>query len=142
MQYIDIRGCAKEAARKEKRILVCGSRDFNKGAYTEEQVFDKLDELRRTYLVHSNITVVNGWADGVDYAAAQWAESRKLPFLSVPAQWDMYGKIAGFYRNELMIALGKPDIVVVFPGGNGTKDMKRRAEEHRIEIIEIEFEST
>lgn len=84
------------------------------------------------------ITLVQGWGDGVDLAAAAWAEERDIPFFSFPYISE-YKKLGGPLRNELMIVIGKPDIVIAFPGDNGTADMKRRAEEHGIEIIEIEF---
>ena len=140
--YNDIVGQAVWTARQEKRILVCGSRDFLDGAYTKEQVHAKLTELRRGYLDGYFVTVVQGWGDGVDLAAAEWAETQCLPFFSFPANWTDFGKMAGPYRNELMLTIGKPDIVVVFPGGKGTTDMKNRADKRGIHIIEIELVTT
>lgn len=137
--YGDIPGMSKFCARHQKRVLVCGSRDFNKGAYTEAQVFAKLDELKAGYLRNHYIVIVNGWGDGVDLAAAKWAESREIPFMNFPARWNLLGKMAGPYRNQLMLDIADPHIVVAFPGNKGTNDMKERAEQARIEIIEIEF---
>ena len=142
MMYNDSIGYATDFANREIRILVCGSRDFNKGAYTEAQVHAKLDAIRNSYLGQRYVTVIQGWGDGVDLAAAGWAETRCIPFFSFPAEWKKYSKLAGPFRNELMLTIGKPDIIVAFPGGNGTKDMKTRAERRGIEIIEIEFEPT
>lgn len=139
MIYNDIRGTSKFWSSRTKRILVCGSRDFNGGAYTDTQVYDKLTQIRNEYLGQCLPVVIQGWGSGVDLAAAQWAEFFNYPFLTVPADWDQYGKLAGPYRNQLMLDLGNPDIVIAFPGGKGTKDMKTRAEERGIEIIEIEF---
>ncbi len=53
---------------------------------------------------------------------------------------DKYGKSAGSIRNQQMIDEGKPDLVVAFPGGFGTKDMVRRAKKHNIEVIIIDRE--
>lgn len=140
MIFNDIIGQATWDANNEVRVLVCGSRDFDGNAYTKQQVFDTLDRLSVGYLKNKQITVINGWANGVDLAAAEWAESRYLPFLSVPADWGKYKKIAGFYRNERMLTIGKPNIVIAFPGGRGTNDMITRAKRRGIEVIEIEYE--
>lgn len=140
LNYADIIPMAEAAAEKELKILVCGSRDFNKGAYSKKQVFDTLDELRRTRFAHNELTVINGWANGADLAGAEWAENNNLPFLSVPADWGQYGKLAGFYRNEVMLTKGKPDVVIAFPGNEGTKDMIARTKRRNIELIEIKYE--
>lgn len=136
----DINGMALWAARHTKTVLVCGSRDFNKHSYTNEQVKEKLTELSTGYLKDYFIVIVNGFADGVDITAAEWAEENKVPFFSFPADWEVHLKKAGFYRNQLMLTIAKPDIVVAFPGNNGTKDMKERAHKANIEVIEIDFE--
>ncbi len=52
------------------------------------------------------------------------------------AEWMKYGKAAGPIRNARMLAEGKPDLVVAFPGGRGTADMLRRVREAGIEVIE------
>lgn len=36
-----------------------------------------------------------------------------------------------------MLDEGKPDLVVVFPGGTGTADMVRRAKKAGVEVIEV-----
>jgi UDP-N-acetylmuramoylalanine-D-glutamate ligase len=36
-----------------------------------------------------------------------------------------------------MLDVGKPDLVVAFPGGRGTADMVRRAKEAGVEVIEV-----
>ena len=50
-------------------------------------------------------------------------------------QWDELGKKAGPLRNQRMLDDGKPDMVVAFPGGGGTKDMVRRAAKAGVAIM-------
>jgi hypothetical protein len=50
---------------------------------------------------------------------------RGVPVDKYPADWSV-GKAAGIQRNEAMIYMGKPDFGLVFPGGAGTADMRRR----------------
>lgn len=43
----------------------------------------------------------------------------------------------GPLRNQRMLEEGKPDLVVAFPGGGGTKDMVRRAAKAGVPIHEV-----
>ena len=52
-------------------------------------------------------------------------------------EWDELGKKAGPLRNQRMLDEGKPNLVVAFPGGGGTKDMVRRAVKARVPIHEV-----
>jgi hypothetical protein len=44
---------------------------------------------------------------------------------------------SGPLRNQRMLDEGKPDLVVAFPGGGGTKDMVRRAVQAGVIIHEV-----
>ena len=46
-------------------------------------------------------------------------------------------RMGGPLRNQRMLHEGKPDLVVVFPGGGGTKDMVRRAVKAGVAIHEV-----
>lgn len=54
-----------------------------------------------------------------------------------PADWNKYGKRAGYIRNKQMLEEGKPDIVLAFPGGKGTAMMVRLAKEAGVRVIEV-----
>lgn len=79
-----------------------------------------LDKLKVTAVIH-------GGCEGADMCAAQWATKRGIPAQEFAADWNKYGKAAGPIRNQRMLDEGKPDVVLVFPGGSGTADMTRRA---------------
>ena len=51
----------------------------------------------------------------------------RIPAVAFPADWQKHGKRAGPIRNALMLAEGKPDLVIGFAGGKGTDDMLRKA---------------
>jgi len=59
---------------------------------------------------------------GADLHAQQWAEDRGVKNLGFP----MVGR-AGPDRNTKMLDEGKPTHCLAFPGGNGTRDMVRKA---------------
>ena len=58
---------------------------------------------------------------------------------SFPAKWDLYGRAAGPIRNQEMLDVGKPSLVVYFHSdlkdSKGTKDMVERATKSGIEVI-------
>ena len=55
--------------------------------------------------------------EGADTMAGQWAGVQFLQEEVHPADWDKYGKRAGFVRNAEMVALGA-DICVAFIKNN------------------------
>lgn len=126
------------------RVLVCGGR-----RYADRQVvWGALDALAGRF--HS-IVVIEGGATGADALAKAWAVSmrhvgRPVDVVEMSADWSgpcanscrhggrrvrsdgsTYCPAAGARRNARMLAEGRPDLVVSFPGGAGTADMVRRA---------------
>jgi uncharacterized protein (DUF2336 family) len=97
-------------------ILVCGGRDYADAPGLNAE----LDAIHR----ENNVTrLIHGAARGADALAAAWALSRNIPTSAFPAYWATHGKAAGFRRNEAMLRLGRPGLVVAFPGGKGTAHM-------------------
>lgn len=116
----------------EHRILVCGGRDYSDKA----RLFAVLDH----YHAESGgfAVVIEGEARGADTLAREWAESRNIPVLKFPADWDRDGYAAGPIRNAQMIAEGKPTVVIAFAGGRGTRNMITQARENWIPVLVIE----
>lgn len=129
------------------RLLICGGRNF--GITSQQQAFIKqtLDKLcwdnkwilepdeYGNYL--NDVFVIAGKAKGVDTVAIDWAISNWCGFVEYPAQWDLYGKRAGYLRNQQMLDEGKPDYVIAFPGGKGTAMMIRIAEKAGVPVFII-----
>lgn len=97
------------------KVIICGGRD-----YTDQTTgFKALDEIH----AELNIThVIQGGARGADSIGAAWALERGIKCTAVLADWDRWGKSAG-YRRNLDMANMKPDMVLAFPGGRGTQHM-------------------
>ena len=120
------------------RVLVCGGRDFGKNpdqTDNDAEIYFLCDTLEDIRLEHPDMVVIQGEAPGADRLARRWAEIVGVPVLSFPADWDRYGHNAGPVRNLQMITEGKPDLVVAFRGGAGTKNMIKQALQHEIEVI-------
>jgi len=113
------------------RVLVTGGRDYT----DRERVFETLD---RIHAKKSITCLIHGDAPGADTLASQWAASRRVAELPFSADWNNhYGNRAGNVRNSRMLRFGKPDLVVAFPGRSGTADMKLKAREAGIKVIQI-----
>lgn len=105
-------------------ILVCGSRGWNDG-----RVIDGV--LRQ---IPRHVTILVGDARGADHLVYRWALN--LGFTDVRrfvADWERYGKQAGYIRNSAMLDL-KPEMVVAFWDGrsHGTWHVLREAERRGI----------
>lgn len=112
------------------RLLICGGRK-----YTDAQkMYAFLDKIKEGMQIDA---IIEGNAKGADRLAGFWARKNKIDNLKFPADWDKHGKAAGFLRNQQMLDEGKPDLVIAFPGGNGTADMVRRAREAGVEVVEV-----
>lgn len=88
----------------------------------------------------ADIHVISGGATGADSAAIDWAVVNWCTFDEYKADWDRYGKRAGFIRNQQMLDEGKPDIVMAFPGGNGTNDMVSKARMAGVKVINVHYD--
>lgn len=84
-----------------------------------------------TVLIHGNCVGPDQWAElviGENYQG--WFDDGGGPqLLRFTPDWSRHGNRAGFVRNEQMLVVGKPDLVLAFWDGksHGTLDMIRRA---------------
>jgi hypothetical protein len=110
------------------RILVCGGRDYD----NVDKVYEVLDEFPTEELL-----IIHGGARGADSLAGVWAFERGVQVTRYPADWEKYGKRAGYVRNQQMLDEGKPDLVIAFPGGRGTAMMIDIAEKAAVNVLKI-----
>lgn len=105
------------------RVVVCGSRDFRSPAQVWREMELLHVELKITELMQG------GCPTGVDKFARDWAATRphEIKRWVCKAEWKKYGPPAGPIRNGRMVLWG-PDLVIAFPGGDGTKNMIEQAE--------------
>jgi hypothetical protein len=111
------------------RIIVCGGRHYG----DREHVFSTLDMLHELY---GFTLVIHGAASGADTLAGEWARSRGVRERATPAEWDKFGRAAGFWRNQKMLDM-EPKLVVAFAGGKGTEGMKSIARDDDVRVLEV-----
>lgn len=109
------------------KILVCGGRRYLDYGMAK-LVLDEYEDI--DLIIHGN-------ARGADMLGQRYATDNNIPIQKFPAEWDIYGKAAGYIRNELMLHTSEPDLVVAFPGGRGTENMVQLAKKHDYEVREV-----
>ncbi len=110
------------------RVLVCGGRDYA----DYDAVAQELDDYRKRV---SHLVIIQGGASGADALAREWCARSFVDYHNFPADWRRHGRSAGPIRNAKMIAEGRPDVVIAFPGGRGTADMCRQASAAGIPVV-------
>jgi len=93
--------------------------------------------LDRLHTEKSFTVLMHGNARGTDRIAAWRRGVPREPYGLPHGEWDELGKKAGPLRNQRMLDEGKPDLVVAFPGGGGTKDLVSRAVKARVPLHEV-----
>lgn len=110
------------------RVLVCGGREFD----SREAVFSTLDHL---HSIHGFTEVYHGAARGADRLVGAWARERGITCKPMAADWQNHGKAAGPIRNNAMLKQFRPDAVISFPGGDGTKHMVQIAVRANLPVV-------
>jgi hypothetical protein len=115
----------------KKVVLVTGGR-----GYTLYGEFKHIMDI--VHDANSFGIVIHGDAKGADTLASRWCKATGLQEIKVPANWKGHGLSAGPRRNQFMIDLLRPDVVVAFPGGRGTINMMKKASDAGIFLIDAE----
>lgn len=132
------------------KVLVCGGRTFGRDLAEDDPLYAKkqrekqfgLNMLHALLDKSTNVVIVSGMAKGGDMIGVEYAKEMGLPTEEFPisqADWKRYGNSAGPRRNQIMLNTSKPDWVIAFPGGNGTKHMCTIAEKEGILVKRIVY---
>lgn len=135
------------SSKKELRIIVVGSREFNDYNMLSETLMKYLEDIDRTDIVNdtSQIKFISGTARGADVLGEQFAYTWGYDVIKFPADWDRLGKRAGYVRNAEMakyaIADGNYGVLIAFWDGKskGTKHMIDLAEKNGLEVHIVRF---
>lgn len=113
-------------------ILATGGRYYTTYNVVQK-ILSKIDNRK------SITAVIHGGATGVDSFCNLWAKNNNIKTYIEPADWDKYGKSAGIIRNSKMFDLYGDiiDLVVSFPGNNGTLHCTNLAIKLKYNIIKV-----
>lgn len=107
---------------QELKVIVAGGRDFNDYQQLSDVLFDYAENQGDVA-----ISLVSGMARGADALAYQFAQEHNVQCYAMPADWNTYGKAAGFRRNSDMAAAA--DALIAFWDG------KSRGTDHMIQTM-------
>jgi hypothetical protein len=108
------------------KTIIAGSRNF-------EDLLKMTEELND---IDFEITeVISGDARGADRTGEAWAKINNIPIKKMPADWDRYGRSAGYIRNEDMAKCA--EVLIAFWDGEsrGTKHMIDIAERLCLKVM-------
>ena len=104
------------------KYIIAGGRDFNNRAIMFPILSKQISNM--------SDTIISGDARGADELGAEWATHFQIPIQHFPAQWDKYGKSAGFIRNAEMGE--EADALIAFWDG------KSKGTAHMIKTMKIQ----
>lgn len=128
------------------RIIIAGSRDFNDYNKLKSETLRIVKELKdEGYSTkRENVEIVSGTAKGADQLGERFAKEYKLNLVRFPANWDSFGKRAGYLRNAEMSKYAKQDkeigvLIAFWNGSKGTKHMIDLATKDGLKVYIVEF---
>jgi len=110
------------------KTIIAGGREFND--------YDLLEQYCNT---HSITEVVSGCARGADRLGERYANKHDIPITKFPADWDKWGKSAGYRRNAEMASYA--DSLIAFWDGvsKGTSHMIDLANSKKLDVNVIKY---
>lgn len=117
------------------KVIIAGTRDFNDYALLKKDVDYFLQDFNP-----NKIEIVSGNARGADKLGERYAKEHNLPVKLFPANWDKYGKRAGYLRNQEMANYS--DMLIAFwdEKSKGTRHMIDIAKKQGLTVIVVGYE--
>jgi len=117
------------------KVIVAGGRDFNDYELLKEKLLKVLINYD-----FKDVEIVSGSARGADSLGERFAKEFGCNLKMFPAEWEKWGKSAGYRRNAEMAKYG--DACVCFWDGKskGTKHMIDLATKEGINLRVINYE--
>lgn len=115
------------------RVIIAGSRTIADYDIVRKAIYNALWDWRWTY--ESVTEVVSGTAFGVDRLGEMWAVRNNKKIAYFPANWDKYGKKAGYMRNAEMANYADALIAIWDGKSRGTKMMIDLAKKKGLKVF-------
>lgn len=118
------------------KVIIAGTRDFNDYAFLKRNLDYFLQGINPN---NEEIEIVSGNARGADKLGERYAKEHNLPVKLFPANWDKYGKRAGYLRNQEMANYS--DMLIAFwdEKSKGTKHMIDIAKKQGLTVIVVGY---
>lgn len=130
---------------KELRVIIAGGRDFDDFPLLMNKCISIIAEEFTKDDLSEKIRIVSGMARGADMLGEQYAKIAHYDITRFPADWDTYGKSAGYRRNAEMAKFasegGNLGILIAFWDGKskGTKHMIDLAKRYGLKVHVVNY---
>lgn len=132
---------------KELRIIVAGGRDFKNYKLLSDTIMKYLGDIDGVGIVDNpnQIKFISGAAKGADSLGEQFAYTWGYDVIRFQADWDRFGKSAGYRRNAEMAKYasedGKSGVLIAFWDGKsrGTKHMIDLAKRYGLGVYIVNY---
>lgn len=122
------------------KVIVAGTRTFEDYDYLCECLDEQILYITEENDIIDDIQIVSGGAKGADKLGERYARERGYSLKVFPAEWDKFGKSAGYRRNEQMAKYADACICFWDRQSKGTAHMITLAEKHDLLLIVNETE--
>lgn len=136
---------------KELRIIIAGTRTFQDYELLKNKVKECIESNLKTIIneigFDGKVRIISGTANGADKLGERYAKEHHLAVSRFPADWDKYGKRAGYIRNEQMAKFAVEDnnvgwLIAFWDGkSKGTKWMIDLARKNGLEVFVERYEN-
>lgn len=116
-------------------VIIAGGREFTNYVL----LANALDLLLKKKLTTHKIQIVCGKARGADSLGERYAKERGYTVLEYPAEWDKYGKRAGYMRNEQMAKVANCTVAFWDGSSKGTEHMINLSVKYKLELRTIRY---
>ena len=120
------------------KVIIAGSRGFSNYKLLKEKCNEYLREKRKKY----NIIIISGGARGADTLGEKYAQDEGFSLEVFPANWNKFGKSAGFIRNEQMAEIADALIAFWDEKSHGTKHMIEIMENKKLLVRVVNYETS
>lgn len=107
------------------KTIIAGSRNILDYEFVRNSIIDSKIKITE---------IVSGCARGVDKLGERYAIENNILLKYFPANWDFYGKQAGFIRNEEMAKYSECLIAIWDGISRGTKNMIDLAKHYGLDV--------
>jgi hypothetical protein len=118
------------------KVIIAGGREFSDYELLKKKCNYFLQKKKDTH----RVIIVSGTASGADSLGERYAQEEGLSIERYPANWNKYGKSAGYKRNVQMA--NASDTLIAFWDGKsrGTEHMINIAKERNLNVRIVRYE--
>lgn len=117
------------------RVVVTGGRYYDRAEFMWQVLTEIHQNDPITIVAHGSCPY-----GGADEHAETWAKNNEIPYVGLPAKFitGTHGRAEGPLRNQRLLDVVKPHLVLAFGGNRGTSNCIKEAKKRGIEVREFD----